>query len=266
MRYTRFSALSYAIPVSILALGAMLLIPGEDAPQRAASINEVAPRSTPSYLAASPELVAELDASLAPVEVDASVLARETQLPDPSAMQTDAPTASGPTTAALGATTGDEVPPSEATADSQAALRVGDVAVNMRAGPSTSTAVIRPLRPGEPLVYGEAEGGWVSVTTAAGESGWVYGSYLAGPALSGAEDAPETIRNATETAEREPPRSEDGRFARVGSDVYLRAGPSNSTDRLFVLPAGERVQIAETRGRWARVILPSGASGWVRVK
>lgn len=258
MRNTRFPALTYAIPLSVLALGAMLLIPGEE-PQRAASVNEIAPRTTPSFLATSPDLVAELDASLAPVEIDEAVLTRETRMPDPTAVSAGEPAVDPMTTAAV-AEPQTEVAPATS-------LRVGEVAVNMRAGPSTATGVIRPLQPGEQLVYGESQDGWVSVTTASGESGWVYSTYLAGPAIAGGGGESELAREVAQTPKPVPEKpAEDGRYARVGSDVYLRAGPSNSTDRLFVLPAGERVQIAETKGNWARVLLPSGASGWVRVR
>lgn len=276
MRYTRFSALTYAIPVSVLALGAMLLIPGEDSPQRAASVNEIAPRSQPSYLAAAPDLVAELNASLAPATVDEAVLEREARLPDPSSTPaTIASQATAPPATQAALTTGasvrtDDAAEPEVPVDPATALRVGDAAVNMRAGPSTSTAVMRALQPGEALVYGESDGGWVSVTTETGETGWVYSSYLVGPALpadsGNSTERDDGRRDVAETRQPDDRVADERRYARVGNDVYLRAGPSQSTDRLFVLPAGERVQIAEMRGGWARVILPGGASGWVRIR
>lgn len=151
-----------AIPLAGLAAGAMLLAPDEEQPQRVAAVKKDEPRTMPSYLAVSPELVAELNASLAPARAELAVRERESLLPDPSATSTTV------------------APPVEEEVDPAKALRVGDTAVNMRSRPSTSSPVIRALKPGEPLVYGAAERGWVSVTTSEGESGWVYGTYLTG--------------------------------------------------------------------------------------
>lgn len=265
MRNTHTTLLSYTLPIAALAVGAMMLIPGET-PQRAASVQQIPQRSVPSYLAVSPKVIAEINASLAPSVVETPVLEREASRPDPSATPTSRPKLPAAVTVAV---TAPEAPEEADPMDDPAkALRVGNVAVNMRSGPSTSNGVIRTLKPGEPLVYGESQGGWVSVTTAAGESGWVYDRYLTGPALGETESrAPERrTAEAKPSAKKQPQKVGDGRYARVGSDVYLRAGPSQSTERMFVLPAGERVQVAERRGNWARVILPSGASGWVRVK
>lgn len=260
--------LRYALPLAVLGIGAVMLIPGEEAPIRAASVTEAPARSTPSFLAASPEMVAQLDASLAPATVDEDITLREASLPDPSAIPVSEPQVPAPVVETA-ATEPEANEPAPEAANPASALRVGNVAVNMRVGPSTGTGVIRALRPGETVALAEMEGNWANVTTEDGNTGWVYSSYLRGDAL-GTSASSEPRRETARAERRETPRAaapaEDRRYARVASDVYLRAGPSQSTERLFVLPAGERVAIAETQGRWARVILPSGASGWVRIR
>ena len=65
----------------------------------------------------------------------------------------------------------------------------------------------------------------------------------------------------------EPSRTNTGgQSARLGGDAALYAAPSRGAERLFVLEAGERVTVAETDGSWARVVLRSGATGWVRMR
>ena len=71
---------------------------------------------------------------------------------------------------------------------------------------------------------------------------------------------------AKKADEEERPQAMRGKFARLGAAVVVRAGPSRTAARLFVLDAGERVAIAEVRGAWIRVVLPSGVSGWVRAR
>jgi SH3-like domain-containing protein len=158
--------------------------------------------------------------------------------------------------------------------DPRGALRVGDRGVNMRVGPATTTGIIRTLQPGEPLAMGETLRGWVAVKTEDGETGWVYSSYLIGPALESAgvkqrartEQVPQSEKTAKSTRDDRDTRTAPKRFARVNSDTYLRARPSHGSKRLFLLPAGERVSVAEIRGSWARVVLTGGESGWVRIR
>lgn len=280
MRYNNSPLLRYGLPAAVLGLGALFLIPGDDTALHASTVSEAPTRMAPSYLAASPELVAELEASLAPARTTENVAAREASLPEPG-MPSEVEATPDPNLLAaardalVAHQAAAETEEQEAAAAEAKTLRVGNSAVNMRVGPSTATGVIRALQPGEALEFSEMDGGWASVRTEDGESGWVYSSYLRGPGLATAETvrqaAPER-ESARQTAKVREPRRErresarEDRHARVASDVYLRSGPSQNTERLFVLPAGERVQIAETRGSWARVVLRSGASGWVRIR
>lgn len=138
---------------------------------------------------------------------------------------------------------------------------VGNTALNVRAGPSASTAKLAVLRPGAAVSVLETAGNWVFVRDESGESGWVYSRYLAGQAGGAAPADNPTVANAStgEESVRRPTKE----FGRIGDAVMLRAGPSRSAPELFVLRPGERVAVAEKRGRWVRVIMESGISAWV---
>ena len=262
MRYGRSNNLiRYGVPGLVLGLGAMMLIPGEasrDArPSTALSVGNS------SYLAPDPNLIAEIDAALAPLRATAmEVAAREMELPDPSARTEPAPIAEP------------EIVATPETIDPAKAVRVGESARNMRVGPSTSPDRIATLSPGQDLMLIELESGWAHVRTAEGVEGWVYASYLSGSALDGQRAAPppqRTAEIAPQVPVQEPvatpeERETDVQYARARSDTMLRAGPSRRAGELFLLPAGERVILAETNGRWGRVVLESGASGWLLLR
>lgn len=322
MRHNHSPLFRYGLPAAVFGLGALMLVPGNDAAPRASSVDDAPPRVTPSYVLASPDLVKRLDASLAPALTTETVVSREANLPEPAA-RAAAPSSrarlaarsasdrallaeqiASDTDLLAGLNATDLLAPQRAAEDAavelvadvlrvstdpERALRVGDSAVNMRVGPSTNTGVIRTLRPGVGLAMGETLRGWVSVQTADGESGWVYSTYLTGPAL-GAAGTEQPVRRSEAVRQAEPVReakqvrhTEQGRqapeagesrdtaassatrYARVATDTQLRAGPSQGTERLFVVPAGERVTVAETRGGWVRVV-HGGESGWFRVR
>lgn len=241
-----------ALPLLGLAAGALFLIPGDENAQPVAAMAMVADRpSLPSYVV---------------------------RLPDPAARTVDiasiAPVATAAVPTATPTQTSLEVPPTEVAAisgtEAEARPEAGTElahaisAVNVRAGPSTSTARLFVLQPGEPVRTAGSSDGWVEVISATGETGWVYARYLDnGAAASGTESAStETSIASVETEEPDP----IGQRARLTGDASVHAAPSRSAERLFILDAGERVSVAETRGNWARVVLDSGVSGWVRMQ
>lgn len=157
--------------------------------------------------------------------------------------------------------------------------RVGSSALNVRAGPSSSNQKLFVLRPGEPVRIAELDGGWARIVRGDGDEGWAFARYLnglngdavaAGPAESTPSAAAATAAPAaaaTAKPEQSPPAASGSvRYARIASDVPARAAPSPGAAQLFVLPAGERVKIAEIRGPWVHVITNSGVSGWVRFR
>ena len=159
--------------------------------------------------------------------------------------------------------------------------RVGASALNVRAGPSSSNQKLFVLRPGEPVRVSEVDGNWARIVRGDGDEGWVFGRYLTGLNGDAVATAP---TEASDSAASEQPRQESpsaaareseeapsadagtGRYARSASNVPARAAPSPGAAQLFVLPAGERVKIAEVRGPWVRIITDSGVSGWVRFR
>lgn len=268
--YGRFPILRYVSVMLALGLGVVVFLPGgggggapsDGSDRRSGGL---------SYLAASPSLVEELDNAVAPFTLSGEAIANEAARPDPTAL-TQAVTPPPPTAAE--------------TAVAASGVRVGDKALNMRVGPSKSTARVATLQPGQPVTISERNRNWVLVTTVNGESGWVYSTYLTGlPPENGAaageavvadnampareaEQPQQTVaaREQIRQDDNDEPSRDDRRYAHIRGDVVLRSGPSRRAERLFVIPAGERVAIAEVEGRWARVVLESGASGWVRIR
>ena len=132
--------------------------------------------------------------------------------------------------------------------------RIGSSAVNVRSGPSSSSAKLAVLAAGTPVRLGDGEGGWVHISYDGGE-GWVYSDYLAGSlAVSG--------RNADSTAAK----SSKLKTAEAGSRIVARESPQSGATSLFRLEPGERVQILERQGKWLKVRTASGDAGWIRAK
>jgi SH3-like domain-containing protein len=140
---------------------------------------------------------------------------------------------------------------------------VGSSALNVRAGPSSSTAKLFVLQPGTQVATAESDGSWVRIVTSDGQEGWVFRRYLSTGAAAQEPAATEVSRAVARDAVTEVRTQQ--RTARIAGRVPLRAAPSGRSERLFVLEPGERVVIAEQRGRWARVIVDGGVSGWVRL-
>lgn len=296
------------LPVVAAALAVMVLMPegmipgGDSAPDTAQATDTSAEAPLVSIVAAAPpaaELGLQRPGSATAAQPDASALqAADTQarpqptgsLPeadpvqmtalDPSA-ELDAPAEPASTASTDAYFLAARAPmtdgsAADGTGTDGSVARVGNSALNVRAGPSSSTAKLFVLQPGEQVRVAETNGSWALVVRGNGESGWAYSRYLAGPELaaSRAATAPQRSRPdaSTATVDRQPaaPRARERipgtRYARIDGDVAARAGPSRNAPRLFVVPAGERVAIAEIRDGWAHVVLEGGISGWVRYR
>lgn len=149
-------------------------------------------------------------------------------------------------------------PSSAATAKPTVDGRVAGTAVNARSGPEASAGVQFVLAAGEAVKVGESTGGWTHVFRQNGQDGWVYHRYLAGPETVVADAAPAT---PTRTQKPRPPSPN---FVRFQSPAPVLAAPADEAPLLFVLQPGARVQIAETRGIWIRVVTTDGISGWTQ--
>lgn len=247
MSFIRLRRYAPFLPLVALAAGGVALMPADSsAPRPQVSLAKVEPVQ-PSYLAVpiatvDPLLLKAAAAKPAPVR--------------PSLTVTTAAAAALPLAAAA-------LP--EETAEPAANLaHVGASALNVRAGPSSSTAKLFVLQPGTQVATAETEGGWIRIIAPDGQEGWVYSRYLTTGAAS---EAPAVTTTAEIPASEEPADEvrQTQRSARVAGRVALRASPSQLSERLFVLEPGERVAIAERRGKWARVVVDGGVSGWVRL-
>lgn len=159
------------------------------------------------------------------------------------------------------ATAAAEMPKVEAPA-SEGETLVSSTAVNVRSGPSSSSARLFVLQPDTPVAVAGRERGWTKVVTPDGRSGWVYGRYLVDPTGSAAARSAEEQEPRPEASQR----SGAPRYARLSGSAVLRAGPSRSTQTLVIADGGERVSILERRGVWLHVVTEDGIAGWVRTK
>lgn len=133
--------------------------------------------------------------------------------------------------------------------------RIGEAAVNLRSGPSKTSAKLRTLAAGTEVRIGEEERGWVHVWHADGD-GWVYSSYLAGVEVA-------SVTEQSRSVESKPSK---GKAVEVGSRMTARADPDSEAPAIFKIAAGERVKILERRGNWLKVTTVSGDTGWIRAK
>jgi SH3-like domain-containing protein len=231
-------------------LGAMLLIPGGER----VAVAEIA--DIPSLT--SQETIATIDAMLG---VAASSTPAE---PQQVAAEEPAPTAPArdPNLQTAALTTPEPEVPTE-TPELDPNLRpdsIGTSAVNLRSGPTTASATIAVLSPGQPLHTGTTDGGWVEVTLADGTTGWVYSRYLASaPAIAEA-----TTQTTKATAPGKSTAALAGRTARIEAAIPARARPDGSARSVFRTEPGERVKILDVRGTWLHIRTADGSAGWIQ--
>lgn len=229
-------------------MAVLMLIPSGDAG---------GPAANQSVLSTAPELTRFLDNAIAPAPAtmtSAEVIASVAAAPE-IGVTSPVPNLAlpkAPITATVPATQPDE--PRELTS-----VRT---AVNMRSGPSTNHATLFVLQPDEEVRIVSRDGAWAQVEKTNGPTGWVYGSYL------GADEAgdPATAaivpkgKGVREASIARPSKSDAS-----GGGIRLRAAPSTSAATLFSVEPGTQLRVAERRNGWARVVVPGGMSGWVRV-
>ncbi len=168
-------------------------------------------------------------------------------------------------------------------------LSSGSGKLNVRKGPSTSTAVVTRIKHGVQVDVYAIEGNWVAIGIG-GVRGYVMKSYLVkvensdadkpaptntpAPETTAAPGAEATVQpTAAPEATPEPtPRPEQNTngekvYAKVkissGSKLKLRKGPGTSYKVLGYLQNGNRVEVTAVSGSWAKVITSSGSTGYV---
>lgn len=254
MRRSRFSFGGVTLGV-VGTVGVLMLIPGGDGNRE----------TRQTALATSPELAAFLDKAIEPRPVEktsAEVIAEVAAAPEPGQ---PAPVQGVAVPQAVAATAGPDQEPS-----GSRELVTARTAVNMRSGPSTASPTLFVLQPDEEVAIIERQGSWARVEKTSGATGWVYGRYLG----NGTDDVDTTATGSVQTAEVTKPRVERPSRQReerarergtVLASVRLRAGPSRAAPTIGTVEPGTPLRVAERRNGWARVVVPGGISGWVRV-
>lgn len=241
----------------ILGLGAMVLIPANPSAT-------VASATTPPSIASvsSEETIAAIDAMLGASAAPAQQAeAADSPVVEPAAAIDPE---SGIQPAALVADVPDDTFEPEPVIDpSFRPDSIGSSAVNLRAGPSTDTAPVTVLTPGQAVHVGEIQGGWIEVALDDGTSGWVYARYLASeeakrpaPQVASADESRATVSGGSGNLA--------GRTARIEARLAVRSQPSIISRTLFRTEPGERVRIVDVDGSWLQIETADGSTGWIR--
>jgi uncharacterized protein YraI len=126
-------------------------------------------------------------------------------------------------------------------------------ALNLRAGPSTSEAVLAVMPTGAAIsLTGDSANGFLSLTYS-GLSGWGYSSYIGGGGTGSSNQ---------EAAPSMPDAGSVTGSATTTSDLNLRSGPSTSHQVLIVIPYGAKVNLLGDPQSGFYPVAYSGQSGW----
>jgi SH3-like domain-containing protein len=242
--------LTFIAAGAAVVFGAMLMIPGGDPQVAVAEIPSVS----------SQETIATIDAMLNPPAPPALPERARPKLAvpelDPDNFQT----------AALNSPADIEAPVVDPNLRPDT---IGSSAVNLRAGPSSSTSTITVLQPGQAVQVGQMDDGWAEITLPDGFTGWVYSRYLAGVAATLPPPEPEqptlpTEDSTTAKADIKGKGKIEGRTARIDASIAARSIPASTARVVFTTQPGERVKIIDVRGKWLRIVTADGSSGWIQ--
>ena len=244
------------VPLAAVALGVALLIPADfNAAANTISIRTpAAPVKAAAMLPPPPVIAAgtlNMSSSVPYVGADAPQT-QAANVPDlrpsvqPAAVET---TASTPL-------------PTDPAGDKTAA-RIAYSGVNVRAAADKGADKLFVLPPGAPVQVAESINGWVHVFADQGD-GWVYKSYLLGNGADASAQASVQVMSPKPKVVKSSPLV--GRIVQVASNVTVHDGPSADSDSIYSLDPGERVQIVEAAGGWARIATSDGESGWVKLR
>lgn len=126
-----------------------------------------------------------------------------------------------------------------AQADTYVVNSPGDGYLNLRTGPGSNYAIIRPMTHGSTVETLEWAGNWVRVRHASGDVGWAFAKYL-GRAVSPYKQV----------------------YSPSDGYLNLRTGPGTQYNIIRRMYNWEGVKLLEIKGNWARVRHDSGATGW----
>ncbi len=112
----------------------------------------------------------------------------------------------------------------------------------------------------------DESGDWVQVDAADGPTGWVWASFLSNVPDGLTVWSPDAPAGEEETADEEPPFSEDVVTATTTANLRIRGGPSTDNETLTILPFGTVVGftgLTDESGDWVQVDAADGPTGWV---
>jgi SH3-like domain-containing protein len=227
----------------ILGLGALTLIPADRGGAAAVALPSVS----------SPKTIATIDAML-----DTTPVAPIRPAAEESPNIRPASTATLET-AALET----EIPAKPALDPSLRPDAIGSKAVNLRTGPSSSTAALTVLQPGQSLHVGTSQDGWVEVTLDDGTKGWVYSRYLASVAAASPQETVEAEAPEAKAVASVESDELAGRTARIEGRLTVKSKPSAGGRSLFRTEPGERVRILAVQGDWLKIRTADGTVGWI---
>lgn len=228
--------------------------------------NAGAPHELRSTLATSPTLSTYLQARLQTAPADPA-LRVERRIPEP--VQPPVVSSAAVVVAAVQTPSVDEYNTRSRTA------------LNVREGPGTGHASLFVLQPDVPVRVEQVSGSWAMISTPDGSTGWAFASYLKRPNAQLPEGTSTQDTTATPKA-AEPTRKVEmvakkqagastatqaqAQAFRLANNTVMRSSPSTSSPRVSTVPAGAKLHVVERKGKWARVILGDGTSGWMNVR
>lgn len=147
----------------------------------------------------------------------------------------------------------------------------GDGFLNLRTGPGTSYQIILPMTHGSQVEVFEYAGKWMRVQhQPTGAMGWAHGRFLL-PAPSGSsirQGGGLGIQSDGGAGIRRDGQINGGPPQMIVADpkdgwLNLRAGPGTRYQVLLRMWNGDRVDVHDTQGKWAKVYHHnSGTLGW----
>ncbi|MCW1927031.1 N-acetylmuramoyl-L-alanine amidase [Bhargavaea beijingensis] len=118
--------------------------------------------------------------------------------------------------------------------------------LNVRAQPTTSSAVLLKMNRGDQATSHGSSGGWTEVTVN-GTRGWVSSQYIT--ASSASPDA-------------KGAKAESGTFTVAVSALNVREKPDLTAAKVTVVRQGESYPVTESHGNWVKLSI-GGKEGWV---
>ena len=193
---------------------------------------------------------------LAPIDGPA-----QTATPTPTAAPTPKPTATPAPSPVPDA-------PVQDIAYARVTLSSASSRLNLRAAPSTSSAILTKLDDGDIVRVLAANGSWVRVE-AGGRTGYVQSRYLA--RLEDAATPPASTPAPTDAPAEDMAEVDGEVYAQIhvsasGGSLHVRQGPSTQTPSVTTVRHGSQVQVLAMGDEWARVRTKLGNVGYIKEK